>query len=62
MQPIHIELSQREKSFFLIFFELLKSILNLEHLEKKDEPYPWRISEIRDCKKRGLGTAKNMVR
>ena len=40
MQPIHMELSQREKSFFLIFFELLKSILNLEHLEKKDEPYP----------------------
>ena len=62
MQPIHMELSEREKSFFLIYFELLKSILNLEHLEKKDEPHAWRISEIRDSKKRGLGTPKNVVR
>ena len=46
-------LSQRENIFFLIFFEFLKSILNLEHFEKKDEPHPWCISEIKDSKKRG---------
>ena len=33
-QPIHMQLSQKQKSFPWIFFEFLKSILNFEHFEK----------------------------
>ena len=33
-QPIHMQLSQKQKSFPGIFFEFLKSILNFEHFEE----------------------------
>ena len=33
-QPIHMQLSQKQKSFPGIFFEFLKSILNFEHFGK----------------------------
>ena len=39
MQPIQIELSQKQKTFFQIIFALLTSIINLKHLQKKDDPY-----------------------
>ena len=38
-QPIQIELCQKEKIFTQFFFALLKSILNLKHLPKKDDPH-----------------------
>ena len=38
MQPIQIELYQKQKTFFPIFFGLLTSIINFEHLPKKDDP------------------------
>ena len=37
-QPIAILLSQKEKTFSEFFFAFLKSILNLKHLPKKDDP------------------------
>ena len=38
-QPIQIQLSQKEKIFSQFFFALLKSILNFQHLPKKDDPH-----------------------
>ena len=43
-QPIHMQLSQKQKSFSEFFFGFLKSILNFKHLPKKDDPYSWCIS------------------
>ena len=34
-QPIHIQLSQKQKTFSEFFFAILKSILNYKHLPKK---------------------------
>ena len=34
-QPIQIELSQKQKTFFEFFFDLLTSILNFKHLPKR---------------------------
>ena len=39
MEPIQIELYQKEKTFFEIFFAILTSIINFKHLPKKDDPY-----------------------
>ena len=39
MQPIQIELYQKEKTFFEIFFAILTSIINFKHFPKKDDPY-----------------------
>ena len=39
MQPIEIELYQKEKTFFEIFFAILTAIINFKHLQKKDDPY-----------------------
>ena len=38
-QAIQIGLSQKQKTFFEFFFDLLTSILNFKHLPKKDDPY-----------------------
>ena len=37
-QPIHMNLSQK-RTFSRISFAFLKSILNLEHFQKKDDPH-----------------------
>ena len=38
-QPIQMQLSQKEKAFFpFFFFAFLKSILDFQHLHKKDDP------------------------
>ena len=39
MEPNHMQLSYKQKSFsgILFFFAVLKSILNLEHFEKKHD-------------------------
>ena len=38
-QPIQIQFSQKQKIFSELFFAFLKSILNLKHLPKKDDPH-----------------------
>ena len=38
-QPIHMQLSQKEKTFSEFLFAFLKSILNLEYFLKKDNPH-----------------------
>ena len=38
-QPIHMQLSQKEKTFSEFLFAFLKSILNLEYFLKKDDPH-----------------------
>ena len=38
-QPNQIQISQKEKAFSQFFFEFLKSMLNYQHLLKKDDPH-----------------------
>ena len=38
-EPIQIQLSQKQKILFELFFAFLKSILNFKHLLKKHDPY-----------------------
>ena len=38
-QPVQILLSQKEKSASHFFFAFLKSTLNFEHFQKKDDPH-----------------------
>ena len=45
-QSIQTLLSQKEKTFSLIFFSFLKSTLNFEHFQEKDDPHSQCISEI----------------
>ena len=52
-QPIQMRVSQRQRTFSRFFSAFLKSSLNFEHFEKKDDPHSWCISEITDSKKRG---------
>ena len=52
--PIHMQLSQKQKTFSGIFFIFLKSILNFEHFQSK-------MNLIRDDFLK-LSTAKNVVR
>ena len=52
-QKLEAPLSQKRKTFSLIFLAFLKCALNLNHLEKKDE-YPCLvISKIIDSKRDG---------
>ena len=53
-EPIHMQLSQKQKTFFQVFFTFLKSILNFQHLKKKDAFAADVFSEI--------PSSKNMVR
>ena len=45
---IPIELSQKEITFSKCFASFLKSKLNFEYFEKKDNPHSFCISEITD--------------
>ena len=40
MEPIQMQLSEKQKTFsqFFFFFAFLKSILHFKHLAKKDDP------------------------
>ena len=53
MQPIHMELSQKLKTFSGFFREFWKSRLNFEHFQKNDDAPSLFISEATDSKKRG---------
>ena len=45
-QSIQTLLSQKQKTFSEIFSSFLKSTLNFEHFQKKDDPHSRCISEI----------------
>ena len=51
MQPIYMELSQKLKTFSLIFSAILKSKLNFEYFQKKGDAYSLFISEATACEK-----------
>ena len=53
MQQIQMLLSQKQITFSPFFSSLLKSSLNLEDLQKKDDPHSSCISEITACQKHG---------
>ena len=48
-----MQLSQKQKTFSQILSLFLKSTLDFEHFQRKDDPPTWCISEITDSKKRG---------
>ena len=50
-QPILILLSQKPKIFSKFFSAFLKSTLNFEHFQKKDDPHSRCISQITVSKK-----------
>ena len=50
-QPIQILLSQKRKTFSPFFSAFLKSTLNFEHFQKKDDPHSLIISQITVCEK-----------
>ena len=52
MQPIHLELSQKLKTFSEFFLPFSKSRLNFEHFQKKDDAHSLFICEATASKKR----------
>ena len=53
MQPIHMQLSQKLKTFFQFFNVFLKSRLSFEYFQNKDDTHTLFISEATACEKRG---------
>ena len=53
MQPIHMQLSQKLKTFSEFFSGFSKSRINLEHFQKKDDAHSLFICEPTACEKRG---------
>ena len=52
-QPIQMQLSRKEKTFSKFFCGFLKSSLNFEHFQKKDDSHSWGISKITESEKQG---------
>ena len=52
MQPIHLELSQKLKTFPQFCLPFSKSSLNFEHFQKKDDAHSLFICEATACEKR----------
>ena len=50
-QPFQMQWSQKQEIFFQFFLAFLKSTLNFERFQKKEEPHSWFISEIKDAEK-----------
>ena len=50
-QPLQILLSQKQKTFSQSFSQFLKSTLNFEHFQKKDDTHSRGISDITDSVK-----------
>ena len=50
-QPIKMQLSRKQKTFSEFFCAFLKSSLNFEHFQKKDDSHSWGFSEITDSEK-----------
>ena len=53
MQPIPMQLSQKQETFSEVFLEFLKSSVNFEHFQKKDDSHSLDISKSTDSEKRG---------
>ena len=53
MQPIQMQLSQKEKTFSEFLSAFLKASLNFEHFQKKGDSHSSGISEIKDWGKPG---------
>ena len=53
IQPMHIQLSQKLKTFSEFFKVFSKSRLNFEHFQKKDGAHNLFICEGTACEKRG---------
>ena len=53
MQPIHMQLSQKLKTFSEFSFPFSKSMLNFEHFQKEDDAHSLFICEATACEKRG---------
>ena len=53
MQPIHMQLSQKLKTFSEFFSAFSKSRLNFEHFQKKDDAHTLFICEATAREKRG---------
>ena len=52
-QPIHVQLSEKSKTFPWFFSAFSKSKLKFEHFQKKDDPHSLFISDATACEKRG---------
>ena len=53
-KQLEAQLFQKQKTFSGFFIEFLESVLNLEHLEKKDEYSVLLISNIIDSERSGF--------
>ena len=53
MQPIHMQLSQKLKTFSGFFNVFWKSRLSFEYFQKKDDAHSLFISEFTACEKHG---------
>ena len=49
-QQVQTQISRKPKTFSGFFIASLKSTLNLEYFEKKDESHSLSITEINNCK------------
>ena len=53
MEPIHMQLSKKRKTFSEFFSLFSKSMLNFECFQNKDEAHSLFIFEATACEKRG---------
>ena len=53
MQPIHMQLSEKVKTFSRFFNVVSKSRLSFEYFQKKDDAHSLFISEATACEKHG---------
>ena len=53
MQPFHMQLSEKLKTFSGFFNVFSKSRLSFEYFQKKDDAHSLFISEATACEKRG---------
>ena len=53
MQPIHMQLSQKLKTFSGFFPAFSKASLNFKHFQKKDDAHSLFICGATACEKRG---------
>ena len=52
MQPIHMQWSEKLKTFSRFFIVFSKSSLSFEYFQKKDDPHSLFSSEATSCEKR----------
>ena len=53
MLPIHMQLSEKVKTFFRFFNVFSKSRLSFEYFQKKDDAHSLFISQATACEKHG---------